>query len=121
MQINESIEDYLECIHILKQRNGVVRSIDIANELGVTKPSVSHAMKLLRENDYISMKIGGTIELTDAGYQIAYCMFERHQLLASFLIKLGVSENTAFTDACKIEHDISTESFSALCRHVKDI
>ena len=67
MQINESIEDYLECIHILKQRNGVVRSIDIANELGVTKPSVSHAMKLLRENDYISMKIGGTIELTDAG------------------------------------------------------
>jgi DtxR family Mn-dependent transcriptional regulator len=118
MQVNESIENYLEMILILQKKKGYARSIDIAAELGVTKPSVSHAMKLLRENKYIVMKSDGTIFLTESGSEIAERMYERHKILAKFLISLGVGEETAFNDACKIEHDISDESFEAICRHI---
>ena len=117
MQINESIENYLECILILQLKKGSVRSVDIAVELGVTKPSVSHAAKLLRENGYITMDNETGIALTDSGREIAQRMYQRHQTLAGFLISLGVREETAFADACKMEHDISEESFNAICAH----
>ena len=118
MKISESIENYLECILMLSKQLGTVHSIDIANELGVTKPSVSHATKLLRENNYITMDVENHIYLTDTGREIAERMYERHHLLAKFLMALGVSEQVAFEDACKIEHDISEESFNAICSHV---
>ncbi len=118
MQINESIENYLERIHILQQKNGCARSVDIANALRVTKPSVSHATKLLRENGFITMDSDNCIYLTASGLEIAERMYERHQMLAKFLMRLGVSEETAFADACKMEHDISKESFEAICAHV---
>ena len=119
MQVNESIENYLEMILILQKKKGYARSIDIATELGVTNPSVSHAMKLLRENQYITMNSDGHITLTDSGAEIAGRMYERHRMLAKFLMSLGVDEETAFDDACKIEHDISDQSFEAICRHIK--
>ncbi|MGI6122944.1 MAG: metal-dependent transcriptional regulator [Acetivibrionales bacterium] len=119
MQVNESIENYLEMILILHKKKGYARSIDIATELGVTKPSVSHAMKLLRENKYIVMNPDGAITLTKAGLEIAERMYDRHKMLAKFLMSLGVDEETAFNDACKIEHDISDKSFEAICRHIK--
>lgn len=119
MQVNESIENYLEMILILQNKKGYARSIDIATELGVTKPSVSHAMKLLRENQYIVMESDGAITLTESGFEIAERMYERHRMLAKFLMSLGVDEKTAFEDACKIEHDISDQSFEAICRHIK--
>ncbi len=115
MQINESIENYLETILMLKQRKGFVRSIDIASELGVTKPSVSHATKLMRENGLITMREDGGIDLTSEGSEIAARMYGRHRALAEFFISLGVSEENAFRDACKMEHDISEESFRAIC------
>lgn len=116
MQVNESTENYLEMILILQKKKGYVRSIDIATELGVTKPSVSHAMKLLRENNYIIMNPDGSIVLTETGSKIAERMYERHSKLAKFLMSLGVDEETAFIDACKMEHDISDKSFEAICR-----
>ncbi len=121
MQINESIENYLERILMLQQKTGSCRSIDIATELQVTKPSVSHATKLLRENGYITMDADNCISLTPAGLEIAERMYERHRMLAKFLMRLGVSEKTAFADACKIEHDISTESFNAICSHARQM
>ena len=117
MQMNESIENYLERILILQLKKGYARSIDIASELGVTKPSVSHATKLLRENGYITMDGDSRISLTDAGREIAQRMYQRHTQLAEFLMRLGVREETAFCDACKIEHDISKETFDAICAH----
>ncbi len=120
MQVNESIEDYLEQILIQQEKNGCARSVDIANSLGVTKASVSHATKLLRENGYILMADDKCITLTDPGREIAERMYRRHRLLARFLIHLGVSEETAFADACKMEHDISAESFDAICRHADE-
>lgn len=119
MQINESIENYLERILILGQKKPCVRSVDIAAALGVTKPSVSHATKLLRENGYITMAGDNCISLTPAGREIAARMYERHQMLAALLMRLGVCEETAFTDACKMEHDISPETFDAICRHAE--
>ena len=121
MKISESVENYLECILILQKRHGTVHSIDIANELGVTKPSVSHATKLLRENGYITVDSENHINLTHAGREIAERMYERHHLLAEFLMMLGVGEATALEDACKIEHDISEESFNAICYHVHTV
>ena len=118
MKISESIENYLECILILSKQHGTVHSIESANELGVTKPSVSHATKLLRENNYITMDRENHIFLTETGRAIAERMYERHHLLAEFLMMLGVSEKTALEDACKMEHDISEESFNAICSHV---
>ncbi len=117
MQLNESIENYLERVLILEERDGTARSVDIAAELGVTKASVSHAMKLLRENGYITMEGDKAIVLTDAGREIAERMYERHRTLAQFLMRLGVGEAAAFADACKIEHDLSPETFEAIRRH----
>ena len=119
MQVNESIEDYLEQILIQQEKNGCARSVDIAMSLGVTKASVSHATKLLRENDYIHMADDKCITLTDSGREIAERMYQRHRVLAQFLMRLGVQETTAFADACRIEHDISTETFAAICRHAE--
>jgi Mn-dependent DtxR family transcriptional regulator len=119
MQVNESIEDYLEQILIQQEKNGRARSVDIATNLGVTKASVSHATKLLRENDYISMSGDKCITLTQSGRDIAERMYQRHRILAQFLIRLGVQEDIAFADACRMEHDISAETFTAICRHAE--
>lgn len=119
MEIHKSSEDYLETMLILKEKHGYIRSIDVAEHLGVTKPSVSYATKRLRENGYITMDKDGHIELTGSGLSIAQNMYTRHKQLTQFLLSLGVSEETAREDACKIEHDISDETFEALCRHVQ--
>ena len=119
MQIRESAENYLETILILSQRKGKgeVRSIDIVNELEFSKPSVSVAMKNLRENGYITVDKDGSIRLTDKGLEIAEKMYERHTLLSQWLIKLGVDEKVAVEDACRMEHVISAESFAAIKKH----
>ncbi len=114
MQILKSSEDYLETMLIMRERHGYIRSIDIAAELGVTKPSVSYATKRLRENGYITMDRDGLITLTDKGLAIAERVYDRHKTLVAFLMKLGVDEETAARDACKIEHDISDTSFAAI-------
>lgn len=118
MKIQESAENYLETILILNQRIGDVRSIDIVNELEFKKPSVSVAMKNLRENGYILMDSKGYITLTEKGRKIAETIYERHTLLSHWLIALGVDEKIAALDACRMEHVISAESFSAIKRHV---
>lgn len=120
MKIQESAENYIETIYILQQRQGEVRSIDIANELAFSKPSVSVAMKNLRNNGYIEVNGLGYITLTESGREIAERMYERHTLLTSFLVSLGVSDKTAAEDACRIEHVISAESFDALKRHISE-
>lgn len=119
MRIRESAENYLETILILSQRKGKgeVRSIDIVNELEFSKPSVSVAMKNLRENGYITVDKDGYIRLTDKGLEIAEKMYERHTLLSQWLIKLGVDEKVAVEDACRMEHVISAESFAAIKKH----
>lgn len=117
MKIQESAENYLETILILKKRNGTVRSIDIANELEYSKPSVSIAMKNLRENSYIEMEPDGSITLLEKGMEIAERMYERHTLLSDWLMRLGVHPKTAAEDACRMEHVISTESFEAIKHH----
>ena len=117
MKIQESAENYLETIYVLKKRNGQVRSIDIATELDYSKPSVSVAMKNLRENGYIEMDRDGYIELLPSGAEIASKMYERHTALTEYLIALGVSPETAAEDACRIEHVISVESFEAIKNH----
>ena len=114
MQIHQSAEDYLETILILKERNHIVRSIDIANEMNFSKPSVSVAMKNLRENGYIEVSNEGFISLLPPGQEIAEKIYERHTLLTDWLVSLGVDAHTAAEDACRIEHCISSESFSAL-------
>lgn len=119
MQIRESAENYLETILILTGRKGKgeVRSIDIVNELEFSKPSVSVAMKNLRENGYITVNKDGYIELTEKGAEIAEKMYERHTLLSKWLVALGVDEKTAVEDACRIEHVISEKSFAAIKKH----
>ncbi len=119
MKILESAENYLETIYILHKQRGMVRSIDIANELSFAKPSVSIAMKNLRENGYIVVDAQGYITLTDQGTSIAETMYERHELLSKWLTSLGVNAKTAVEDACRIEHVISPETFDAIKRHVK--
>ena len=119
MKIQKSSEDYLESMLMMLEQHGYIRSIDVAQHLGVTKPSVSYATKRLRENGYITMDRDGLITLTDAGMEIAQRMYTRHKLLSEFLIQLGVNETTAREDACKIEHDLSDESFQAICRHAQ--
>ncbi len=114
MRIKESAENYLETILMLKNKNGSVRSIDIANELSYTKASVSVAMKSFREEGYVTVDKVGNISLTEKGVLIAEKMYERHKIIAKALIALGVSEETAYKDSCKIEHDISTESFEKI-------
>lgn len=114
MNIHESAEDYLETILILKNRLGQVRSIDIVREMNYSKPSISIAMKRLRENGYIEMDAEGYITLLPPGLEIAQSIYARHQLLTDFLVQLGVSPETAAIDACKIEHDISQETYQKL-------
>jgi len=114
MKINESAENYLETILMLCKKNGHVRSIDIAHELSFSKPSVSIAMKALREKGHISIDDNGNILLTKQGLEIAEYVFERHQIIASALMALGVDEETAYEDSCKIEHDISDVSFNKI-------
>ncbi len=114
MQIHESAEDYLETILILKNKLGMVRSIDIVHELHYSKPSVSVAMKALRKNGYIEMDADGYLSLLPPGQEIAQRIYTRHCTLSLFLEKLGVDPETAAADACKIEHDLSDESFSKI-------
>ena len=118
-RILESGEDYLETILILQNRNGNVRSIDIAAELEYSKPSVSVAMKNLREQECITMDKNGFISLTEKGKKIAERVYERHLLFSSWLVSLGVPEKIAAEDACRIEHCLSAESFQAIKEHVK--
>lgn len=121
MVIQESAENYLETILVLQKRNGTVRSIDIANELEFSKPSVSVAMKNLRNNGYIEMDKSGEIKLLPAGREIAQSVFEKHTVLKHFLIALGVDEQIAAEDACRMEHVISHESFAALKEHASQL
>ena len=114
MELHESGEMYLETILILKNRFGYVRSIDIAHELGYSKPSVSRAVSLLKENDYITYDPNGMILLTEKGSEIAESIYERHKVLSKYLISLGVSEDTAQRDACRMEHVISPETFDII-------
>ena len=118
---DESVQDYLETIYILNKSLTHVRSIDIANELSYSKPSVSVAMKNLRTNGYIEVSSEGYITLTESGHQIAHAVYERHSLMTKFLIYLGVNPETAKEDACMMEHDISSESFEALKKHINSI
>ena len=118
MKIQESAENYLETILLLQQRKGCVRSIDIANELEFSKPSVSVAMKNLRLNGYIEMDPAGLIRLLPPGLAIAEVVLEKHRLMTEFLIGLGVSPDVAAEDACRIEHVLSDESFEAIKNHV---
>ena len=118
MKVKESAEDYLETILVLKERMGQVRSIDIANDMGYSKPSISVAMKRLRENGYIDMDGQGMITLTDSGMEIASKIYERHRFLSYYLQKIGVDPKTAAEDACRIEHVISQETFDCLRKFV---
>ena len=119
MNIHESAEDYLEAILILRERQGTVRSIDIVHQLELTKPSVSVAMKRFRENGYIEMDGDGFITLLPPGEEIAQRIYSRHKLLTRFLMLLGVSEETASADACKMEHDLSDETFEKIRAHAQ--
>lgn len=119
MHANESAENYLETILVLSQSRPVVRSVDIATELGFKKSSVSVAMKKLRQNEHITVSPEGYIYLTESGREIAEMIYERHKLLSSWLITLGVDKDIASADACRIEHVISKESFDAIKKHVK--
>ena len=114
MKIQESAENYLEAILMLKDRNGSVRSIDVANELNFTKASVSVAMKRFRQEEYIIVSPDGNISLTEKGMAIAKKIYERHELIAKGLMALGIDEKTAYEDSCRIEHDISDQSFRKL-------
>ena len=119
MNIHESAEDYLEQILMLLEKKGYARSTDIAAGLDVSKPSVSVAMKKLRENGYISMSSDSLISLTDKGYAIARRIYDRHQMLTRYLMQLGVPEEIARADACKMEHDLSDESFTAISGQIR--
>ena len=120
MSVHESGEMYLEAILVLSQKNGSVRSIDVSEYLGYSKPSVSRAVGILKQGDYIVVDKNGSLTLTESGKAIAEKIFERHTVLSRLLMKLGVSEKTATADACKLEHAISDESFEAIKRHMAD-
>ena len=116
MTIRQSAEDYLEAMVMMREKHGYIRSVDVAEQLGVTKPSVSYAVKRLRENGYLLMDVDGRITLTEIGEAIAQRIYERHRVLTQYLIGIGVPESIAREDACRIEHDISEETFSAIRR-----
>jgi len=116
MKIQKAAEDYLEAMLMLKEEKGYIRSIDIAQHLGVTKPSVTYSTKRLRENGYITMDNDGLITLTESGMEIASRIYTRHKVLSHFFIKLGVPEDIAREDACKVEHDLSPETFAAISK-----
>ena len=117
MNIHESAENYLEAILSLRERKGTVRSIDVANELQFSKPSVSVAMKKLRESGYIEVDQEGFLSLLPAGEEIARRIYERHKLLTHFFVRLGVDPEVAASDACKVEHDLSEETFRKIKEH----
>lgn len=119
MKIHQSAEDYLETILILRERKGSVRSIDVAGELGFSKASVSVAMKKLRETGYVLMDEDGLLSLTESGQRVASRIYARHRLLTEFFVQLGVDEKVAAADACRIEHDISEETFTKLLEHAR--
>lgn len=121
MKVLESAENYLEAILMVREEKGVVRAIDIVNKLGFSKPSVSVAMKNLEVNEFITRDADGFIKLTESGEEIARMIYERHNLLTSLFVKLGVSEETAREDACKIEHDLSEETFECIKKAYTDI
>ena len=118
MHLQESGEMYLETIYVLSKK-GVVRSLDVAEYMGFSKPSVSRAVGLLKQGGYLLMDKDGYLTLTESGLDVAKKIYERHTLLSKFLVRLGVDEKTASEDACKMEHDICDESFSAIKEHVR--
>ncbi|MFR9175497.1 MAG: metal-dependent transcriptional regulator [Acutalibacteraceae bacterium] len=118
MHLQESGEMYLETVYVLS-KNGVVRSLDVAEYMGFSRPSVSRAVGLLKQGGYLLMDKDGYLTLTESGLDVAKKIYERHTLLSKFLVRLGVDEKTATEDACKMEHDISDESFSAIKEHVR--
>ena len=118
MKIQESAENYLEAILQLQEEHGSVRSIDVVQHLGFSKPSVSRAMSLLRENGYVLMDRDGLLSLTDAGREIAERIYERHKLLTRWLISLGVEPDRAAADACRMEHAVSNETFEKMKAHI---
>lgn len=120
MQLQESGEMYLETIYILSKKLDAVRSLDVAEYMNFSKPSVSRAMGLLKNGEYIVVDKDGYITLTESGRKIAEKIYERHTLLTDFLMRLGVDEETASEDACKMEHDISDKSFEAIKKHVTE-
>lgn len=120
MRLQESGEMYLETIFILSGQKPMVRSIDVGDYMGYSKPSVSRAIGLLKAGGFVTMEEDGALHLTDSGYEIASKIYERHTILTQMLIRLGVNPKTAADDACKMEHDISDESFDAIKRHVTD-
>ena len=117
MTIGRSAEDYREAILMIHERQGYVRSTDVAEQLGISKPSVSNATKRLRESEYLTTDPAGMLVLTASGMEIASQIYARHRALTDFFIRIGVSPEQAREDACKIEHDISQETFEALCRY----
>ncbi|MGM9652999.1 MAG: metal-dependent transcriptional regulator [Eubacteriales bacterium] len=119
MHLQESGEMYLETILILSQKSASVRSVDVGEYMGYSKPSVSRAVGLLKQGGYLTVDAEGYLHLTEAGYEIASKTYERHRLLTEYFIRLGVNEETAASDACKIEHDISDETFDAIKRHAR--
>ena len=120
MQLKESGEMYLETIYVLSQRKGFVRSIDVGEEMGYSKPSVSRAVGILRDGGYITVAHDGGLHLTEAGLEVAQRTYERHTVLSEFFIKLGIDEETATNDACKIEHVISSSTFAALKKYLNE-
>lgn len=121
MRIHQSAEDYLEAILMLRERNGAVRSVDIAAELEYSKASVSVAMKKLRENGYVAVDEDGFLSLTPSGEEIASRIYQRHKALTDFFIRLGVDPQIAARDACKVEHDLSAETFERLLGHIERV
>ena len=121
MHVHESGEMYLEAILVLSKKTGYVRSIDVSEYLGYSKPSVSRAMGILRQGEFIHVETDGGITLTDTGREIAEKIYERHTLLTELLVRMGVSEETAAADACKLEHAISDESFQAIKRYAANL
>lgn len=121
MAIHESGEDYLETILVLKKKNGMVRSIDVASELGYSKPSVSRAMSILKKSGYVITDEKGYISFTEEGLELAERIYERHENITKFLTNvLGVSEENAMKDACRIEHDLSDETYSKICEALEN-
>ena len=121
MRIQKSSEDYLEAMLMMQEEHGYIRSIDIAERLGVSKPSVSYATKRLRENGYLTMDDDKYITLTESGMEIARQIYTRHKLLTDFFVSLGVDEKTAREDACRVEHDISKKTFEAIRKYTKKL
>ncbi len=116
---DKTIEDYLEAMLMIKEKKGYIRSIDVAAQLGVTKPSVTYTTKRLKERGYITMDAENLITITEEGMKIASSIYHRHKMLTQLFIALGVNEEVAREDACKVEHDLSQETFDALCRHAE--